>query len=113
MHLTRNDAALSRNSRRRVLDDFYQVEKRARLVARGGIIDQDRALLQYVALPFKQQTDQGIEQGMAGANEGGGGCSGRLISAFSKQIRSYLGEIAPMPRSFVQVRMTAGTLWMA
>ena len=52
----------------RVLEDR---QKRADVLALVRLVDQDRALLQQVAVALQHQVDRGVEQRMAGADEGG------------------------------------------
>ena len=54
-----------------VLDGVLQVEEHARLRARVALVHQHRAALEQVAVALQGQVDGGVEQRMAGADEGG------------------------------------------
>ena len=55
---------------------MFQVEQRSGLVALVAVVDQDGAALEQVAVPLDDEVERGVEQRMAGADEGGQGFAG-------------------------------------
>ena len=60
-----------------VLDGVFEEEEDAGFGARVAFVDQDGALLQQIAMASQGAVDDGVEQGMAGADEG---CGGMIVA---------------------------------
>ena len=56
-----------------VLDGVFEEEEDARYCAGVALVDQDGALFEQVAVARQRAVDDGVEQRMAGTDEGGGG----------------------------------------
>ena len=87
-HPLGDDAPLAGSREAGVLDGVLQVEEHARGGAWVALVDQHRAAAQQVAVALQGEVDGGIEQRVAGADEGGERLALGATSDFSKAMRS-------------------------
>src|SRR6202158_1942763 len=73
-HALRDDTALARTGKARILNAVLQVEEHAWVRASIALIDQHRTTAQQIAVAFQREIDGGVEQRVAWADE----CSERL-----------------------------------
>src|SRR5581483_7852940 len=69
LQLTGNDASVAGAIGPRVLDGVLEIEQHTRGIAVIVGIDQDRSILQEVAIAFEDEIDRSVEQGVARAHE--------------------------------------------
>ena len=72
-HALGDDAAGAGAGEAGVLDGVFEEEEDARRGAGVALVNQQRALLEQIAMAAEGVVDDGVEQGMTGADEGGGG----------------------------------------
>ena len=70
-HPLGDDAALPRRCQACVLDGVFQIEQDPRLCTGIALINQHRAAFQKIAMALKGEVDDGVEQRMTRADEGG------------------------------------------
>ena len=83
-HLLGNRAAVAILEHARILNGVLQIEEHARRRAGVTLVNEYRAAPQKVAMAVERQIKRGIEQRMAGANEGGERLALRCDQGFLK-----------------------------
>ena len=76
-HPLGNDTAFAAAGQTGVLDGVFEIEKHAGLRPRIALVDQHRAALEQITLPFEGEIEHRVQQRMARADEGGRRLAGR------------------------------------
>ena len=107
----RSRGARPSGSEARILDGVLEVEEHARARARVALVHQHRAAPQQVAVALEGQVEDGVEQRVAGADEGGQrlALAARSGPSRRRSARSAASTGSPVPISRSRLRTGAGT----